>query len=271
MAAQDVIPAGAHRRRGPVLLIAGTLALLLVAGTGALVALRRQDHHEDLEARAALANAAFSVTTVGVASDHRVALVLSLSSGTRAKLVDATVTGDGWQAMHNRSVGLVRVVDCTSAPPLPTTAQAVVELHGQRRSVDLLTDPRLADVIRRTSQEACGDVDARRALTLKASGTVRVPGGLQLALVVTNRSAHLVTLKRVVVGHLHLRTSKPLPAVLRPHTTMRMIVVLDARGCGAPAPLVGLYVSGQGGAAYLTVASADLPQLAVRIRQERCR
>ncbi|MFN2539331.1 MAG: hypothetical protein ABR549_14450 [Mycobacteriales bacterium] len=271
MAAQDVIPAVLHRRRGPIAALAGVLVLLLVAGAAALVALRREDHHDDVVARATLAKAVFDVTAVGVATDHRVAVVLSVTSGTRAELVDAHVTGDGWEAVHNKSVGLVRTVDCKGDPPLPITAEAVVELHGQRRAVDLLTEPGLAEVVRRTGREACGDVDARRALVLKASGTVRVPGGLQLALVVTNRSAHLVTLKRVAVGQLHVRTSKPLPTVLRPHTTLRMIVVLDARGCGKTAPLVGVSIAGRGGPAYLTVASADLPQLAVRVRQERCR
>jgi hypothetical protein len=161
-------------------------------------------------------------------------------------------------------------VDCTGIPPLPFTAAAVVERHGQRRDLDLLTDLDLAAIVVRTTHEACGDVDARRALSLKASGTVRVPGGLQLALVVKNRSAHPVTLKGVGVGKLHLRTSKRLPTVIAPRKVLRMIVVLDARGCGAAAGVVGVTVDGRGGPAYLTVASADLPQLAVRIRHERC-
>lgn len=270
MAAQDVIAAVPQRRHRPVVGIASALVLVLAAGAAALVVMRRHDHHEDLVARSTLANAAFAVTAVGVATDHRIALVLSLHSATRARLVDAQVTGDGWQAVHDHSVGLVRVVDCRGEPALPTSADAVVELHGQRRAVDLLVNPNLIDVVRRTGREACGDVDARRALTLKASGTVRVPGGLQLALVITNRSAHPVTLKRVTVGRLHLRTSKPVPAVIRPRSTLRMIVVLDARGCGKAASVVGLDIDGRGGPAYLTVSSADLPQLAPRIRQERC-
>jgi hypothetical protein len=270
VAAQDVIAAVPPGRHRPVVAIAATLVLLLVAGATALVVLRRHDHHEDLVARTALANAVFGITAVGVATDHRIAVVLSLHSATGAKLVDAQVTGLGWEAVHHRSVGLVRAVDCTGDPPLPTSADAIVELHGQRRAVDLLSDPGLLDVVLRTGREACGDVDARRALTMKASGTVRVPGGLQLALVVTNRSAHLVTLRRVSVGRLHLRTSKPVPAVLRPGSTLRMIVVLDARGCGRPAPVVEVLVDGRGGPARLTVSSADLPQLAARIHQERC-
>ena len=270
MAAQDVIAAVPARRHRPVIAIAATLVLVLVAGATALVVLHRHDQHEDLVARTTLANAVFGITAVGVATDHRIALVLTVRSTTGAKLVGAQVTGLGWEAVHHRSVGLVRAVDCTGAPPLPTSADAIVELHGQRRSVDLLSDPGLLDVVLRTGREACGDVDASRALALKASGTVRVPGGLQLALVVTNRSAHLVTLKRVTVGLLHLRTSKPVPAVLRPHATLRMIVVLDARGCGRPASLVAVAVDGRGGPAHLKVASADLPQLAARIHQERC-
>lgn len=270
MAAQDVLAAAAPRRHRLAHAVAAALVLVLVSGAAALVVLRRHDHHEDLAAREALARAAFAVSAVGVATDHRVALVLSLRSATRVRLVDAHVTGAGWQAVHNRSVGLVLLVDCKGEPPLPTSAEAVVELHGQRRAVDLLVDPGLPEVVRRTGQEACGDVDARRALALKASGTVRVPGGLQLALVVTNRSEHPVTLERVTVGRLHVRTSKPLPAVLRPRATLRMIVVLDARGCGRSAPVVGLDVDGRGGPAFLTVDSADLPQLAPRIRHERC-
>lgn len=260
----------ASRRRDGALVIGLALALLLAAGAVATVALRAQDHRADAKAREALAQAVLSVSAVGVATDHRVALVLSLRSGTAAKVVDASVEGAGWEAVHDRGVGLVTRVDCITAPTPPAAAEAVLELHGQRRTFELLTTVDLTDVLTRTGREACGDVDARRALVLKASGTVRVPGGLQLALVVTNRSAHPVVLHGVSVGDLHVRTSKGLPIALAPHATWRAVVVLDARGCGRPKPVVGLDISGQGGPAFVTVASADLPQLGVAIRRERC-
>jgi hypothetical protein len=269
--ARDVIAQGARRRHpGPVELIAGGLVLVLLLASGTAWVLHRRGQRQDVAARDALAQASFSVSAVGVATDHRVALVLSLRTTLAVSVVGATVTGAGWRAVHDRGVGLLRAVDCKSPPSLPTSAAAVVQLHGQRRSVDLLTDPGLGDVVARTAREACGDVDARRALSLKASAAVRVPGGLQLALVVSNRSAHPVTLRRVSVGKLHLRTSKRLPAVLPPRSVLRTVVVLDARGCGAPAGVVGLSVDGRGGPAYLTVASADLPQLAARVHHERC-
>lgn len=267
---QDVLAAKPRRRPGPTALISAALALIVVAASAALVILHRQDQQADDAARRVLESAVIGVSAVGVASDHRIAVVLSVTTGTSAKLVDAHVTGDGWQAVHDKGVGLVRVVDCRAAPPMPTGAQAVLELHGQRRSVDLLLDSSVFDVLRHTGREACGDVDAARALTLKASGTVLVPGGLQLALVVTNRSAHPVMLEAVSVGRLHLRTSKRLPVRLAPRTTLRTVVVVDARGCGASAGVVGLAIDGQGGPAFLTVASADLPQLAAHIRRARC-
>lgn len=271
MVAPDVVEDG-RRRHGLATAVAGLLVLALVAAASALLVLRREDSREDAQARRQLAAAVFTVTAVGVATDHRVALVLSLRSGVHARVVGASVSGDGWQAVHADGVGLVRQVDCRAAPPLPLTADATVELHGQRREVDLLTDPGLGDVVLRTGREACGDVDARRALALKASGTIRVPGGLQLALAITNKSAHPVLLRRVSVGQLHLVTSKPLPLRLAPRTTLRLIAVIDARGCGASAPVVGLSIQGQGGAAFVTVASADLPQLAQLIRAQRhCR
>jgi hypothetical protein len=270
--AQDVIAQDVRRRRiSPARLIAAALILVLAAGGAGAVALKRhQDHHADLVARATLDRAVFTISAVGVATDHRVALVLSVTSTTKAKLVGAHVTGPGWASVHDKDVGLVRAVDCKSAPVLPLTAAATVELHGQRRDVDLLTDPGLADVVTRTSREACGDIEARRALTVKASGTVRVPGGLQLALVVTNRSAHRVLLRGINVGRLHLRTSKRFPTFVAPHATFRTIVVLDARGCGSAAPFVNVAIDGVGGKAHLTVPSADLAQLAPRMRREHC-
>lgn len=271
MTAQDVV-VGGRRRHGPVAFLAGALVLVLLAALGAAAALHRSSTHEAAQARRQLAAAVFTVTAVGVATDHRVALVLSVQSDVRAKVVGATVSGDGWQAVHQEDVGLLRAVDCRTTPPLPLTAAATVELHGQRRDVDLLTAPDLGDVVKRTEREACGDVDARRALALKASGTIRVPGGLQLALAVTNTSAHPVVLRGVSVGRLHVVTSKRLPLRLAPRTTTRLIVVVDARGCGAAAPVVGLAVEGQGGPAFLTVASADLPQLGEQVRRQRhCR
>lgn len=271
MTAQDVV-AGGGRRHAPAAVIAGCIGLLLLAAAGTLTLLQREDSREDARARERLAAADFTVTAVGVATDHRVALVLSLRSSVRAKVVGASVTGDGWQAVHDHGVGLVRKVDCAGTPPLPLTAAATVELHGQRRDVDLLSDPGLTDVVARTGREACGDVDARRALALKAAGTIRVPGGLQLALAITNKSAHPVVLRRVTVGRLHLVTSKRLPLRLAPRSTVRLIAVLDARGCGAAAPVVGLAIDGQGGPAFVTVASADLPQLGEQLRRQRhCR
>lgn len=273
MAAQDVIAVRARRRgRGPISFLAGALVLVLLASAGAAYALRRRDSQVDAQARRRLAAATFTVSTYGVATDHRVALVLSLQSSVRARVIGAEVTGDGWRAVHDTGVGLVREVDCTGTPPMPLAAAATVELQGQKRSVDLLTDPTLFDVVVRTGREACGDVDARRALSLKASGTIRVPGGLQLALAIANKSAFPVTLRGVSVGRLHLVTNKRLPLVLAPRSTLRVIARIDARGCGAAASVVGLSIEGRGGPAFLTVASADLPQLAQQIRmQRRCR
>ncbi|MCU1601875.1 MAG: hypothetical protein JWO22_2584 [Frankiales bacterium] len=244
--------------------------LLLAAGAVAAAVLRAKDQRADAKARNALAAAVIDVSAVGVATDHRVALVLSVRSDTSAKVVGASVDGLGWQAVHDKGVGLVTQVDCVTPPVAPSKAEAVLELHGQQRTFELLTTVDVGDVLARTGKEACGDVDARRALVLKASGTVRVPGGLQLALVVTNRSAHAVVLHDVSVGDLHVRTSKGLPVSLAPHATWRAVVVLDARGCGKPEPVVGIDISGQGGAAFVTVASADLPQLGLDIRKERC-
>lgn len=278
MAAQDVLATSlatplataARRRRGPVLLVATGLLLVLAAAAAAVLVLREQDQHADAVARGRLAGAAVSVSAVGVASDHRVAVVLSVTSGTSARIVGAHVTGDGWQAVHDRAVGLVSSVDCTAAPALPTSADAVLVLHGQHREVDLLADPGVLDVLRRTGREACGDVDARRALTARAGATTRVAAGLRIPLAITNHSAHPVTVQGIQVGGLHVAGGR-VPMVLAPRTTVRLLLLLDARGCGRSAPLVELLVTGRGGPSRLTVASADLPQLAVRLRDERCR
>lgn len=258
------------RRRDAATVIAGALVLLLAAGAVGALVLRHRDQRADARARRALAAAAVSVSAVGVASDHRVAVVLSVRTGTSARVVDASVTGDGWRAVHGRDVGLVREVDCTTAVTAPERAEALLELHGQRRRVELLTGVDLRDVLARTSREACGDVEARRALVLKASAAVRVPGGLQLGLLATNRSTHPVRLERVTVGGLHVRTSVPLPTVLAPRASYRAVVVVDPRGCGAAASVVGVDVSGEGGPAFLTVASADLPQQAAAVRSAHC-
>jgi hypothetical protein len=272
VAVQDVIGGENRRRPGPAALVSGALLLVLITAASSVVVLHRREQHADRSARIALDAATIGVSAIGVASDHRVAVVLSVASGTAAKVVDAHVTGDGWKAVHGNDVGLVRIVDCESDPRLPSSADAVLELHGQRRAVDLLTNPDVFEVLRRTGREACGDVDARRALTLKASGTVRRPGGgLQLALVLTNRSTHLVTVRGLAVAGLHVTPPRPLPLLLRPRTTVRMIVVLDPRGCGRGPAVVGLSIDGQGGPAYASVASADLPQLAARVRQVHCR
>jgi hypothetical protein len=250
--------------------VSAGLLLVLVAAAASLVVLHRRDQHADQVARIVLSGAPIGLSAVGVASDHRVAVVLTVTSGTAARIVDAHVTGTGWEAVHGSGVGLVRDVDCLGDPPLPTSAEAVLELHGQRRAVDLLTDAGLVDVLRRTGREACGDVDARRALSLKASGTVRRPGGLQLALVVINRSTHSVTVRGIAVAGLHATPARRLPLVLRPHTTVRMMVVLDPRGCGRGSAVVALSIDGLGGPAYVSVASADLPQLAAQVRKVRC-
>ncbi|MDX6218716.1 MAG: hypothetical protein QOJ48_397 [Frankiales bacterium] len=271
MAVQDVIAAGRRRRPGLVVLVSAGLLLVLIAAAAALVVLHRRDQHADQVARIVLSGAPIGLSAVGVASNHRVAVVLTITSGTTARVVDAHVTGTGWEAVHGSGVGLARDVDCLGDPPLPTSAEAVLELHGQRRAVDLLTDAGLVDVLRRTGREACGDVDARRALSLKASGTVRRPGGgLQLALVVINRSTHSVTVRGIAVAGLHATPARRLPLVLRPRTTVRMMVVLDPRGCGRGPAVVALSIDGLGGPAYVSVASADLPQLAAQVRKARC-
>ena len=271
MSAQDVIPSGTSRRRDAALVIGIALVLLLASGAVAALVLKHQDDRADARARDALAKAVLDVSAIGVASDHRVAVVLSIRSGTTARLVDAHVTGAGWSAVHDKGVGLVMQVDCVAPPAPPVSADAVLELHGQQRTFELLGSVDLSDVLVRTGKEACGDVDARRALALKASRTARVPGSLlRLSLAVTNRSIHPVVLHGITVGGLHVRISKVLPVSLAPHTTWRTIVVLDARGCGTPKGVVGLSINGQGGPAFVTVASADLPQLGVAIRRERC-
>ena len=272
MLAQDVLAAGARRRHGHVVLLAVSLVLVLVAAAGAVLALREADSREDARARERLAAAAFTVTAVGVATDHRVAVVLSLRSTLATTLVGATVSGDGWRATHDRSVSLVRDVSCEGPPPPPVAAEATVELHGQRRQVDLLADPSVFDVVARTGREACGDVEARRALALKASRAVRGGNRLRIVLALANRSLHPVVVRALSIGRLHVETSARLPLTLAPHQALRMVLLVDARRCGTAAPVISLAVAGQGGGAVVTVASADLPQLGLALRQQlHCR
>lgn len=246
-------------RLRPVPFIALALALVLVTAIGSAAILHQPDEQADNLARDQLAAASFDVRAVGVATDHRVAVVLSISSDVQAAVVDATVDGDGWAAVHGKAVSLVRSVDCSAAPPQPRAASAVLELHGQRRTIDLLSDPKVFDVVLSTGREACGDVDATRAVRLKVTPAVRTGKVLTFALTVSNRSAHPVTVRLVNVIGARVQSVRPLvPLVVAARGTGSIRVAVTGPCKGPPTDEVTVSLDGRGGRGTSTVVSPRL-------------
>ena len=265
----------------PVPFIAGGLVLVVSAALGSLSVLHQRDERADLRAREQLEAATFVVEAVGVASSHRVAVVLNVTSAVPFEVVDASVVGDGWQVTHGRAVGLSREVDCVNTTRPPDAAEAVVELHGQRRRVDLLAYPAVFDVVRNTGREACGDLDADKALMGRASVTTRAGAQLSLDLTLSNRSVHAVRVRGFALDGLHVLTSQKLPFPVAPRSTRRVHLVLTPAEClgvgqvGSNSVADGLEVEvrieGKGGPATVRVGSSHLQELVETLRRERCR
>jgi hypothetical protein len=265
----------------PVLFIALGLVLIVVTAVSSLFVLHRRDEHADLRARQQLAAATFVVQAVGVATSHRVAVVVTVSSAVPFTVVDATVAGEGWQVTHDRAVGLSREVDCFSTARPPDAAEAVVELHGQRRTVDLLTDSSVFDVVRSTGREACGDLDAGKALNGRATVTTKAGAQLSFDLTLSNRSVHAVMVRGFALDGTHVMTSQRLPFPVAPRSTRKVHLVITLAEClgvgqvGSNGAVDGLEVevrvTGKGGAAAVRVGSTHLQELVEARRRERCR
>jgi hypothetical protein len=256
----------------PVPFITAGLVLVVSTAVGSLFVLHQRDTRADLRARHQLDTATFVVDAVGVASSHRVAVVLNVSSAVPFEVVDASVTGDGWQVTHGRAIGLRLDVDCLGTARPPEAAAAVVELHGQHRSVDLLADPAVFDVVRTTGREACGDLDAGKAVMGRATATTKAGAQLSFDLTVSNRSVHAVQVRGFALGGVRIATAQKLPFPVAPHSTRKVHLVLTLASCTVtPATELTLRVDGKGGPGALQVSSRRLPELVGALKRERCR
>jgi hypothetical protein len=280
-------------------------AILLVLGVGipAAVVQTQDRHREQQRAKVALQRSTFALELFGVASNHRVALVFAL--GGSGRVVGTDVQGGAWRAVgssltidrlsaRGAAVSLSTPVNCTGEIVPPTAARAVLELKGQRRTVDLLAGTEVAAIVRNTAQEACGQVAASKALLVQASASRTVGETVELDVRLTNRSVHDVRIAAFTVDGVGVTVDRQLPLLLPkrmegarfvldtgPAQMQTVHLVLQIRECLAIGQVlsgnvgqglvVQVSVSGVGGQAFTSASSSGLQQQITALIRQHCR